>query len=96
MDTRPWGGRAANEALRRIKTNGRAHNHPCCICNGPINYDLAYPDPMSCSVQHVKSRNTHPELTWVTTNHQPAHLVCNQSAGDGTSSPYDLGITSLN
>ena len=70
------------------------HSLACYICCGPIDYALTYPHPMSCSVQHIKSRHHYPELTWDPTNWAPAHLTCNKEAGDGTSDPYNLGITS--
>lgn len=92
--SKPWAGRAASYALRRVKVVGRARSLPCVICEGAIDYALEYPDPMSCSVQHVVSRSVGPELTWVPSNWSPAHLFCNQSAGDGLSSPFDLGVTS--
>ncbi len=90
-----WGGRRAAEALDRVKTVGRAKNLPCFICKLPIDYDLEWPDLMSCSVQHIRSRKAYPELTWVPSNWAGAHLTCNSAAGDGSSDPYDLGATSL-
>ena len=94
---RPWAGRAARDALRWVKTRGRAADAPCVICNQPIDYDLEYPSDASCSVQHIKSRKHYPELTWVRTNWAPAHLLCNQSAGTGPTDdtdPFDLGVVS--
>ena len=78
---RPWSGRAAVEALDWVRRVGRAHSLPCCLCGEPIDYDLRAPDGMSCSVEHVKPRKTHPELTWDRRNWAPAHLVCNQGGG---------------
>lgn len=90
-----WGGRAASDALARVKAEGRRRDTPCCICGGRIDYDLRYPSPWSCSVQHVVSRKLRPDLTWDPGNWRPAHLDCNKRAGDGTTTdPYDLGITS--
>ena len=96
MHTIPaWSGRAATQALKQVKHHGRRHNTPCVICNGPINYDLTYPDPWSCSVQHNPSRKLRPDLTWNPRVWFPAHLQCNKEAGDGTTTnPYDLGTTS--
>ena len=87
-----WGGRRAVDALRLVKAEGRRTGAPCVICGQPIDYRLAYPDPSSCSVQHVKSRKYYPHLTWDPNNHKPAHLSCNQSAGADGDQP--LGITS--
>lgn len=80
----PWTGRRRADALTLTRRKGARHNTPCCLCGQPIDYQLRYPDPNSCSVQHLKSRILYPELTWDPTNWAPAHLVCNQAAGDGT------------
>lgn len=95
MDVKPGVDEPPTKPYAEVKAIGRARGPPCCICHGAIDYDLDYPDPMSCSVQHIMSRKLHPELTWVKSNWAPGHLVCNQSAGDGTANPYDLGVTSL-
>lgn len=95
VSIQPWGGRRANEALERTRTVGRARNLPCFICRLPIDYDLRWPDKMSCTVQHIISRFARPDLTWVPSNWAPAHLTCNSSAGTGAADPYDLGATSL-
>lgn len=89
-----WGGRRANQALAHVRALGERHATSCIICGGAIDYRLRYPDPMSCSVQHILSRHHRPDLTWDPTNWAPAHLGCNREAGDGTSNPYDLGLTS--
>lgn len=78
-----WEGRRRAEALAYVKRLGRSRRLPCVLCGQRIDYALAYPDPASCSVQHVKSRLHFPNLTWVRSNWAPAHLVCNQSAGSG-------------
>ena len=52
MPIATWSGRAASRALRRIRSEGRRHATPCCLCGQRINYDLTYPHPQSCSVQH--------------------------------------------
>ena len=90
-----WGGRRATQALALIKAEGRRHGSPCVICSQAIDYTLTHPHPDSCSVQHVRSRKARPDLIWDRDNWAPAHLVCNQSAGDGLrGDPYDLGLTS--
>jgi len=93
----PWEGRAAREALRWVKATGRAADpqSPCVICEQPIDYDLVYPDPAACSVQHIRSRRDFPHLTWVRSNWGPAHALCNSSAGAGDSGPIDLGVMTL-
>ncbi len=80
----PWTGRRRADALTFTRRRGARLHLPCSICGQPIDYTLRYPDPRSCSVQHIKSRFLHPELTWDADNWAPAHLDCNQSAGDGT------------
>lgn len=95
MPIATWSGRAASRALRRIRSEGRRHATPCCLCGQRINYDLTYPHPQSCSVQHIKSRNAYPHLTWDPNNWAPAHLVCNQSQGATSHDDTSLGLTSL-
>ena len=94
----PWGGRRARAALARVKARGARNQTPCCLCEAPIDYRLSYPDPWSCSVEHVLSRLTHPELTWDPGNHAPAHLQCNISAKKPrvqvAGPPPDLGLRS--
>ena len=85
----PWSGRRAQEALAYVRARGRRLRLACCICGEWIDYDRKG-GPRSCSVQHLKSRSLYPELTWVRENWSPAHLVCNQAAGDGRS--LDIGI----
>ena len=87
-----WEGRRRANALRRVKSIGRRLGSPCVICRQSIDYSLEYPHPQSCSVQHLLSRKLRPDLTWVPSNHGPAHLDCNKSDGDGTAASYDLGV----
>ena len=75
---KPWSGRAAQDALKRVKAVGVSRDLPCCLCGAKIDYALAYPNEWSCSVEHVKSRKTHPHLTWDCSNWAPAHLICNK------------------
>lgn len=88
----PWAGRRRADALVWVKANGRRKGLPCCICKQGIDYSLAYPHPQSCSVQHVKSRQAYPMLTWDRGNWAPAHLDCNKAAG--TSADTGMGVTS--
>lgn len=92
MSIPAWSGRRRAEALVRVKAEGRRTNAPCCICKQDIDYSLSYPDEQSCSVQHVKSRNAYPHLTWDPSNWKPAHLSCNKAAGVQEDS--GLGLTS--
>lgn len=89
----PWKGRRRADALAWLKAKCRRTNEPCCICTQSIDYDLEYPHPQSCSVQHVKSRKVYPHLTWERSNWEPAHLDCNKGAGTGET--LDLGPTSF-
>lgn len=70
--TQTWGGRRANRAaLDHVRAMGHRNNTPCIICDGTIDYRLRYPDPMSCSVQHIHSRHHRPDLRWdPTTGHR--------------------------
>lgn len=90
----PWSGRRRADALRRVKAQGRAANAACVICEQPIDYDLEYPHPQSCSVQHLKSRLLFPLLTWDPSNWAPAHLDCNKSQGAKDMAATSLGVTS--
>lgn len=87
-----WSGRRRADALAYVKAKGRRYNECCDICKQEIDYSLEYPNPQSCSVQHVKSRILYPHLTWERSNWKPSHLVCNQSAGSGET--LDLGVVS--
>lgn len=78
-----WAGRAAQAALAKIKAKGRRERTPCCICHQRIDYDLPSTHPDGCTVQHIKSRKYFPLLTWVESNHGPAHRRCNTSEGAG-------------
>ena len=92
MNIPSWSGRRRSDALLRVKAEGRRNNSPCCICQQDIDYNLAYPHPQSCSVQHVKSRNSYPHLTWEPSNWKPAHLDCNKAAG--ITEDMGMGVTS--
>lgn len=98
MRIQPWGGRRARAALARVRSLGARNHTPCVLCDEPIDYTLEYPNPWACSVEHVKPRRDHPELTWDPGNWAPAHHQCNIDAPKGhvatpTTRP-DLGIVS--
>lgn len=91
----PWAGRRKVDALKRVKALGRRVNAPCVICQLSINYDLEYPHPDSCSVQHVKPQSLFPNLRWDPSNWKPSHLSCNQGLGARTDDDGPgLGLTS--
>jgi len=73
---RPGGLLAVDERGKRLRDGS-----PCCLCGEPIDYDLRFPNTDSLTVQHVKSRDRFPELTWVRSNYGPAHFGCNASQG---------------
>lgn len=78
---KPWSGPAVGEARKDVAQRGYANNEPCCICGQAIDYRLPPTDPDGMTIQHVKSRSTHPHLTWDRSNWEPAHAQCNKSAG---------------
>lgn len=67
--------RRHNEASQRL----RAQRRPCWLCGQAIDYQAEWPDPNSFSLDHIKSRKTHPELEHDPSNHAAAHLGCNSS-----------------
>ena len=92
MDIPEWSGARAQKALAQVRAFGKANALPCCICEQPIDYDLRKPAKQACSVQHVKSRKTHPHLTWEPSNYAPCHADCNSSQGSEQAS--GLGLVS--
>lgn len=88
----PWEGRRAQRARDYVRRKGRGENAPCVICGQPIDYGREYPDPTSCTVQHILSQRDFPALRWKESNWGPAHLECNVSAGADT--PSGLGVLS--
>lgn len=63
-------------ALRR---QARKNDLPCTICGHKIDYDLAWPHPMSFSADHVqpisKGGRLYGDLT-------PVHMACNSRRGN--------------
>ena len=76
-----WAGQAAQDALAKVRSYGQANDVACVICDQPIDYTLRHPHRQACTVQHVKSRLTHPHLTWEPSNWAPAHADCNSAQG---------------
>jgi len=80
---------------KRLKANVRSARGACCRCGQPINYTLEWPDPDSFSVDHFPfPLSTHPHLAEDPGNLAPAHLHCNQSAGNKGITTPPLGPTS--
>lgn len=52
----------------------------CGICSAPVNPDLAYPDPMSVSLDHIVPLSLGGEHTEANT--RCSHLVCNVRRGN--------------
>ena len=87
-----WAGRRKKAATEWVRRVGEAEGAPCCICRQSIDYALRYPDPGSCSVQHLQPQRDFPHLRWVRSNWAPAHLLCNTS--QGVNPAADLGLMS--
>lgn len=67
-----WGGRRAQQARALLATT---LPRPCSKCGRTV-----YPWH-SWDLDHLFDRKHYPELTWVPSNHAPAHSRCNRSAG---------------
>lgn len=87
---------------RQLKQEVYARRERCCRCGQPINYALPYTDPLtgqpnpdSKTVDHYPHpRSVRPDLAEDLSNLHAAHLRCNLSAGDSTTQPAGVGITS--
>lgn len=96
MEPKAGVAKTAGRSTRRFRAlsrNLKAQRRPCCRCRQPIDYSLAWPDPSSFSVEHIKSWHDHPELREDPANLDAAHLSCNSSKGKGEGKPT-LGTTS--
>ena len=82
-------GRRHSEAAAALRTQ----RLPCWLCGQPIEYTLAWPDPASFSLDHIKPKHTHPNLEHEPTNHAAAHLRCNSSRQANNPRPA-IGTTS--
>lgn len=78
---------------RKLCANLRMQRNPCWICSQAIDYSLAWPDPASFSVDHVKPRSQYPEGREDPANLRASHLSCNSSKQDNEVKP-SLGNTS--
>jgi 5-methylcytosine-specific restriction endonuclease McrA len=80
--------RPSGRRWSRLVAEVKARRGPCCRCYQPIDLALPWPDPDSFSVDHFPfPLSTHPHLAWEPTNLAPAHLQCNQAAGDRRPTP---------
>ena len=86
-------GRRWRRLQAQVKDQAR-HGRPCCRCGQRIDTTLEWPHPDCCSTDHYPHPlSTHPHLAEDPGNLAPAHLRCNQAAGDRSPQP-ELGSTS--
>ena len=67
---------------------------PCVICREPINYDYAYPHPLSWSLEHTISVKDRPDLLLDKNNWASAPGLCNSLKGPDELVP-DTGEPSM-
>lgn len=76
----PFATKAIRDRARaRIAQRVRA-GEPCALCGGPIDLDLAWPDPDSLEVDHITptshgGTDDYEQL-------QPSHRRCNRARGN--------------
>lgn len=89
MTRGPRTGHRYRQAVLAVRRRA-ALGEPCCLCKLPIDVAIRYPDPQSCTLQHVEQLAAGGSLL-DPSNHAPAHLVCNSRdsarARGGTRSP---------
>lgn len=79
---------------RLLKQHVRSTRGPCCRCGQAIDYTLVWPDPWCFTVDHYPHPlSLRPDLAEDPSNLRPAHLRCNQAAGNTAPRPT-LGDTS--
>lgn len=84
------------ECMVRRQPDGSVGD-PCCICTERIDYGLAYPHPLSWSLEHHISVKEHPEFLLARENFGSAHFACNSMKGpDELITNSDLGVPSEN
>ena len=54
---------------------------PCWLCGNAIDYKLAYPHPLSWSVDHILTAKERPDLLMDVSNWAASHLDCNIRRG---------------
>lgn len=79
---------------RALREQIKARRDPCWWCGQPIDYDAAYPQPDSFTVDHVKPLSRHPELAEDPTNLVAAHARCNNAKGASEHLHLSLGNVS--
>ena len=77
-----WGRSTRNwkELCKRVRTEQAA---VCWLCGKPIALTLHHYDKWAFTVDHKKSRETHPELAETYSNLAPSHKSCNSRKGVG-------------
>lgn len=86
--TPEWTGgisRKARDYLMRKIRDGEISGD-CCLCGLEIDLSVPYPNRECLTTQHVVPRSVAPHLTDDPSNWAPAHMSCNQAAGDRLSS----------
>lgn len=79
---------------QRLKANLRMERRPCCLCGQPIDYSLAWPDPGSFSVEHLRPWSLDPAGREDPANLGASHLGCNSSRQTKEIGEVTLGDTS--
>ena len=82
MATSRAGHRRYREQRARMLRKARQEDAPCCFCGGTIDYDLVYPDPWSPAADHSHPVSKGGREFGPTVVLRPAHLRCNNSAGN--------------
>ncbi len=90
MTSKKYGGRSGGTWRRKkamFRRRCERDNLPCALCDKPIDYTLAWPDPMSFTVDHIIPVSLLPpgdRRLEDMTLFQPAHSSCNIRRGNGT------------
>ena len=71
---------------RKARERVKRQTSTCWICGDPIDKSLAWPDPMSFSVDHVEPLSLREDLALSPTNLRGAHLICNTKRGNAENS----------
>lgn len=88
------------DARKRFRDNGSRQRNPdgstgapCWLCNENIWYRLAWPHPLSWSLDHALTVKERPDLFLVEENWRHSHWGCNDARGTDDP-PIDLGVPS--
>ena len=71
---------------RRLRARVIRQATVCCLCGGPLDKSLRWPDPMSATLEHLDPLSLGGSPVSAA-NADAAHLACNASRGNGTRSP---------